>query len=49
VTAAEAMSIVEKQGAFRPTFWGEVILKIKGGGVARVEVTQSFTETSATT
>lgn len=38
----EAVEIAEKCGAFEPAFFGEVVMKIKHGGVTSVDVKQTF-------
>ena len=42
MTRQRAMEIAEAKGAFDPTFYGEVVIRIKAGGVTAVEVKQTF-------
>lgn len=37
-----AVKIAEREGAFLPDFYGEVVFKIKGGDVVLTKVTKEF-------
>ena len=42
MTKGQAIEIAETQGAFTPDFYGEVVLRIKAGGVSAVDVKRTF-------
>ena len=45
MTAEKAVEIVKS--ALRPEFFGDVTVRIKGGGVSAVDVRQTFVEAAA--
>ena len=44
LTAEKAIEIANEKGAFERGFYGEVVIRIKNGGVSTVDVKQTFVE-----
>jgi len=44
MTVDDAVLIARQEGAFEPDFYGDVLLRIKSGGISSVDVKQTFVE-----